>query len=228
MPHTISSLAEYAQLIYGNQSSSNTFSDASTGAYCAMYWNVVHNEQVFAMRGTDDVRDALVDIMRWPTPGHGPYKLHAGFMLQANSLMQYVANNIASGPTCRPIYMTGHSLGGALATIIASVLAPLHPTREVYAVTFGAPRVGNANYKRYCDSIPNLHIMRVTHTCDIIPRIPTFGYVHVGVAVQIKPVKFTLNPFSHHRMSTYRQSTQKFNQLVPGDPDRRTPVAPRL
>lgn len=72
---------------------------------------------------------------------------------------------------------TGHSLGGALASLLAMYLHEneIFPT-VVY--TFGKPRIGNKNYAK-CSSklIPTI---RVTHRKDIVPHIPfeMWGYHH--------------------------------------------------
>jgi hypothetical protein len=71
----------------------------------------------------------------------------------------------------RPLYFTGHSLGGALATL-ASTLPP-GPTATY---TFGAPRVGNA---AFAAALRNL--TRIVHADDIAPKYPLpLGYRHGG------------------------------------------------
>ncbi len=73
----------------------------------------------------------------------------------------------------RPLYFTGHSMGGCLATL-ASTLTP-GPTSTY---TFGAPRVGNL---RFSESLGNLY--RIVHADDIAPKYPLpLGYRHGGEA----------------------------------------------
>uniref|UniRef100_A0A7E4VPQ7 Lipase_3 domain-containing protein n=1 Tax=Panagrellus redivivus TaxID=6233 RepID=A0A7E4VPQ7_PANRE len=70
---------------------------------------------------------------------------------------------------------TGHSLGGALASLASSMFAYEHPTMakpdEVFLITFGQPRVGNILYAAAHDKIvPNS--WRLVHSHDIVPHLP--------------------------------------------------------
>lgn len=75
-----------------------------------------------------------------------------------------------------PLYITGHSLGGALATIATF---DLHTERLAACYTFGSPKVGDDDFDRSLNRVP---IYRVVNCTDIIPRLPfaIFGYKHVG------------------------------------------------
>jgi len=64
-----------------------------------------------------------------------------------------------------PIYITGHSLGGALAQIAAAVLG----SDQVGACyTYGSPRVGNS----YFDLWVKVPSYRVLNYADIVPQVP--------------------------------------------------------
>lgn len=71
----------------------------------------------------------------------------------------------------KPLYFTGHSMGGCIATL-ASTLPP--GPRATY--TFGAPRVGNRIFAR---ALKNLY--RIVHADDLATRYPLpLGYRHGG------------------------------------------------
>ncbi len=74
-----------------------------------------------------------------------------------------------------PLYITGHSLGGALASVATWSLA-----RDNLAAcyTFGSPRVGDAEF----DMATKPPVYRVVNASDIIARVPlmVMGYRHVG------------------------------------------------
>jgi len=108
-------------------------------------------------------------------------KVHEGFYNayedDAQTIRDAVASESASYPSYK-IVVTGHSLGGALATICATDLRLQGHT--VTAYTYGAPRIGN---EALSDFITNAGtIFRVTHLNDPVPRLPplVFDFVHVS------------------------------------------------
>ncbi|KAL6495980.1 Triacylglycerol lipase obl1 [Orobanche gracilis] len=84
--------------------------------------------------------------------------------------------------------VTGHSLGGALAILIPTVLV-LHEEEAVMqrllgVYTFGQPRIGNRQLRRYMESRLDSKYFRVVYCNDLVPRLPydneTFLYKHFG------------------------------------------------
>jgi predicted lipase len=66
-----------------------------------------------------------------------------------------------------PIYVTGHSLGGAIANLCAAWMFQDNPT----AYTFSAPRCGDQVFAaRFKQQIPNA--WRVFNTEDLVPTLP--------------------------------------------------------
>ncbi|CAI5452157.1 unnamed protein product [Caenorhabditis angaria] len=71
------------------------------------------------------------------------------------------------------VYVTGHSLGGALAALAAPriVSSGLRQRNQVKVTTFGEPRVGNLVFsKNYDQLLP--YSFRVVHSTDIVPHLP--------------------------------------------------------
>jgi Lipase (class 3) len=84
----------------------------------------------------------------------------------------------------RPLYITGHSLGGALAMLFAYRWSnPTIPIAGIY--TFGQPRVGDAKFRRRYDVLLGARTFRVVNEEDIVPRVPglLLGYRHAGQEV---------------------------------------------
>lgn len=81
----------------------------------------------------------------------------------------------------RPIMLTGHSLGGALATICSlDLILSLHlEKKDILVSTFGSPRVGNFYWAELYDKILPIH-WRFGLEKDLISTMPKIGYRHVG------------------------------------------------
>jgi hypothetical protein len=73
------------------------------------------------------------------------------------------------------ILITGHSLGAGLATLAAAALRERHPR----LITFGSPRVGDADFAR---SIAADSVARFVNCCDLVTRVPPekFDPGHIG------------------------------------------------
>ena len=74
-----------------------------------------------------------------------------------------------------PVFMTGHSLGGALAALTSCP----RPPAALY--TFGCPRVVDPKLARALDR-RNIPAFRVVNSTDIVPRVPSsiWGFRHFG------------------------------------------------
>jgi hypothetical protein len=83
------------------------------------------------------------------------------------------------------VRVTGHSLGGSIATIFALKLAMMGYNVEL--VTFGSPKVGNKYFSEITTKALEGRIARFKNPGDIIPDTPPnlFGYEHVGEAYEI-------------------------------------------
>jgi triacylglycerol lipase len=82
----------------------------------------------------------------------------------------------------KTIWITGHSLGGALAELCAAqaMFVSKIPVQGVY--TFGQPRVGNKDFANAVNEKLGSGIYRFVNDRDIVPRVPLFsmGFCHYG------------------------------------------------
>jgi len=106
-------------------------------------------------------------------------RIHAGFRLAYESVAQEIEANVLKLKGI-PLYITGHSLGAALATVATQRLEHNPWIREIIAAcyTFGSPRVGDSHYDIEFKS----PIYRVVNTTDVVTIIPllAMGYIHIG------------------------------------------------
>jgi triacylglycerol lipase len=80
----------------------------------------------------------------------------------------------------RPLFITGHSLGGALATLAAAQCVEERiPVNAMY--TFGQPMAGNSSFAEKFDRVFK-SAYRFVNNEDIVTRIPfeLFNFSHVG------------------------------------------------
>ena len=96
--------------------------------------------------------------------------VHKGFLEELGAVQdKVVAELLARGGRSRPVYVTGHSQGGAEAALATrALLAGGFPVVSTY--TFAAPRPGNFEFTK---SIPStLPIHRIEFGDDIVPHVP--------------------------------------------------------
>jgi len=152
-----------------------SFSAESTHAFAADDGAAV----VVAFRGTetgdlDDLKTDM-DILLEPWPGGG--RVHRGFREALDLVWDEIRDHLEHVSGEREIWFTGHSLGGALATLAARRWSP---TRGL--VTFGSPRVGDVAF-RAAHAVPT---WRVVNNNDAVSRLPPpVLYRHVGERVYV-------------------------------------------
>jgi hypothetical protein len=73
--------------------------------------------------------------------------------------------------------LTGHSLGGALATVMAAEWHDFMPASLI--ATFGQPAVGSGAFRMFFLQNYAKKFFRFVNDDDIVPRVPP-GYGHVG------------------------------------------------
>ena len=95
-----------------------------------------------------------------------------------------------------PLFVTGHSLGGAIATLTAYHAVSHHP--EIYLYTFGSPRVVNKLLSRKITDTLKGRSFRCVHGDDIVPRVPPLlNYTHVHELVYFDPAKGRVSAKRH-------------------------------
>jgi hypothetical protein len=78
------------------------------------------------------------------------------------------------------VIATGHSLGGALASLAAGELRKAGIVTDLY--TYGAPKIGLKALSEKLDSSAMGQTFRVTHKNDPVPKLPPalLGYRHIS------------------------------------------------
>lgn len=148
---------------------------------------------IIAFRGSSSIRDFITDAEFTRTQfsyrtGEDMAEIHTGFLRAFDSIIPPMSDVIKQLVLSdRPIFVTGHSLGGALA-----VLCALELNRRKFnvaqVITFGQPRVGNKAFAALYSAALGDRTFRVVHEEDIVARVPhlpqfTDPYRHAGTEV---------------------------------------------
>jgi len=129
-----------------------------------------------------------------PTSWGRGVRVHRGFYVTLRALYQDIRNHVRALANTRKVYLTGHSTGGALATLCGYRLQNVGSVNVEAVYSFGAPRIGNNGFAQsYAQLLGNRTYRWVNHldlgaqVPDIsAPPNPTAGivpiepYVHVG------------------------------------------------
>lgn len=172
---------------------------------CFLAWN--DRQAILAFRGTQmtNLGDWLTDLNVLPiTRDYGT--VHRGF-LTAFQVVQASLEDHLQRLEGIPLVVTGHSLGGALATIAAAEWRGRHSIRGVY--TFGQPAVGRSTFPQYMGLHYGSKFFRIVYRDDVVARVP-LTFAHVG-----KLFRFDRSGDVSHRMESVDSSTDDL--LVVGD-----------
>ncbi len=136
---------------------------------------------LLAFRGTQQIADWLTNVKRDLEPLTVPNrvdqtargKVHRGFqnawLSVAGEVVKYI--DLLERQRPRPLYITGHSLGGALAAMAtAHLLAKGKSVTALY--NFGQPRIGDAEFVDWFDDRFKKSYFRYVNRNDIVPRVP--------------------------------------------------------
>jgi hypothetical protein len=130
------------------------------------------NVTVVAFRGTDfnEVSDWLANLDRSATETpHG--EVHQGFYLAYQSMKSQVDAILQERDTTH-LWVTGHSLGGALALLCAYDLEEVEKRTVNGVITFGQPMVARRKFATYIDSMLAGRYARFVNRNDLVPKVP--------------------------------------------------------
>ena len=129
-----------------------------------------------AFAGTNEPRDWITNLDAAKIDGYADgSKIHKGFNNALSSVWTAIMPVLCSREWDN-IYIVGHSLGGALASLLASrLLGNKHTNKIINLITFGAPRCGDATWALVMDTVfpPGVCSTRFVRAGDIVPHVPS-------------------------------------------------------
>ncbi len=204
--------AELARLSYYRPEIVDLVADQIGLEYCQFferdgaqaYLLANQHDCIVVCRGTEpnEWNDIAADANAVAVVAETVGKVHCGFKNEVDDLWPRL--QIALKENQKPLWFTGHSLGGAMATICAGrcKLAEI-PSNPEGLFTYGSPRVGNARYINFV-KIPHF---RFVHNNDIVCRVPPawLGYRHCGSEIYFD---------ARGKMRNYRSWKRMYDRLL--------------
>ena len=146
--------------------------------------DTVTSQIIVSFRGSHSLRNWIANIAFAQTSCDlvSGCAVHTGFANAWSEVRTIVEGAVKAAQAANPgfkVVMTGHSLGGAVATIGGSYLRKAGYAVDIY--TYGSPRVGNGAFADFVSGQAGGEY-RVTHLNDAVPRLPPliFGYRHTS------------------------------------------------
>jgi len=143
------------------------------GTECMIAWNdavVIVSFRGTELKSMSAMHEIRMDIDTLPVAFGGGGKVHKGFLKGLEEIwagpegLEVFLEGLAEEKPSRALWITGHSLGGALATLC---FARTPQATGLYV--YGAPRVGDQDF---VDLIHDRPIWRVEHARDPVPMVP--------------------------------------------------------
>lgn len=136
-------------------------------------------------RGTENIQDWLINARLKMGPWLAGGNVHEGFRDALATVWERVQTALQEVANA-PLFLSGHSLGAALATLAASELRA-SGRLPVATYTYGSPYVGDAAFGTTLDL---QHLYRVVNDRDVVSTVPPpfpplLDYVHHGVLHKI-------------------------------------------
>lgn len=178
---------------------------------------------VIAFRGTssssDWASDALATQMEYPY-ARGAGKTHRGITQIYQTARDQIHTSLRGLNPAKTLYLTGHSLGGALAILCALDVSFHTSFRAPQLYTYGSPRVGSPAFVSAFSRRP-IGVQRISNLYDAVTYLPpptvriprinqTFEYRHVKPFVSLE--------FHNGRMSSNHVIGSYFTELSKRDP----------
>jgi hypothetical protein len=150
------------------------------GAQCYLLGN--KDIAVIVFRGTEPKQksDIWADLKTWKKKSQTKGSIHSGFMGETDKVWESV-NKFVRDNKDKDLYIAGHSLGGAMASVASSRLQQHAPLKMTY--TYGSPRVGNSSWRNY----QTWSHQRIQNNNDVVTQTPPMllGFRHHVPSVYI-------------------------------------------
>jgi hypothetical protein len=195
--------------------------------YSVGHTQFLHREyadhQIISYSGSKEWQDWAHDANIVKTPYKDMGWVHKGFSSAYDELLP-IQDKVLNKD--KPVVVTGHSLGGATATI-AAVDLKARGYKVHSLTTFGCPKVGGDSFHAAFDKA-DIPAFRYVNAWDVVPRVPKGDFEHVGQPfylstrgemlprqqsgweLAMKPWQLAQRRIDSHHMPNYIGNLQKY------------------
>ncbi|CAK88452.1 unnamed protein product (macronuclear) [Paramecium tetraurelia] len=173
----------YVSKSYPDLTNIEVFENLVSGTKGYIAYNKKESAIVVVFRGSSNIQNWIENISFGKTEYNKACKckVHTGFHDAFVSLKPKLDSLFPGYATKYPyaaIHVTGHSLGGAMATLYALELA--EAGRTVGLFTYGSPRVGDPDFYDWFTKYTKITHFRVVNQNDTVPHLPLYamGFYH--------------------------------------------------
>lgn len=190
---------------------------------------------IIALRGTQSIFEWVLDatIPQVDVPlgwfDHKKFeqaKIHLGFLILFLFLVEQILEAAKKFDSSLPCYITGHSLGAALATLAPVPVKLLTENDAVEMYNYASPRVGNPPFaEAYNMSVPGSY--RVVNLADLVAILPpteVFSWLYEHVGTEWSFLNESGNVSGNHALQGKNNYQAAVNQQIPTDAPRSYPV----
>lgn len=195
--------------------------------------SATHN--IIALRGTQSNFEWLIDVvipqvkvpLFWFKHDHfKAAKVHIGFLYFFVMLIEQIKNAAKQFDNELPCYVCGHSLGAALATLVAPAIKLITNNSNVLMYNYASPRVGDPTFVNAYNFLIS-ESYRVVNLSDLVPMIPPskigpWFYGHVKEEWSF--LNQSGNVAGNHALIGPHNYTEAVNNNIPTNAPRTYPV----
>jgi hypothetical protein len=207
----------FLQPIYGSDLGTDITPDAGDTVSYGYLALSPAGELVAVLRGTDTILEWIDDAQFYfvytPVPHtygfteEGFTAIYKSLRVARSTSSQTVISAIqgyVSAGTAKSVTIAGHSLGGALATLLTIDVARNTNQKSPVVYTYASPRVGDELFANdFNDHVPTRY--RIYNNTDVVPDLPLWPYTSVKTPFKLVSNSSQVNTditCSHH-LSTY-------------------------
>ncbi|MFF2089786.1 lipase family protein [Paenibacillus sp. NPDC058174] len=198
---------------------------------------ILESEQdiIIAFRGTSSTNDWISDVLasqiQFPYLAEEDCLTHYGFTEIYSSAREQIIACLGELSPDKTLYITGHSLGGALATLCAVDAAANTNHTAPNLFTYGSPRAGNPEFvKVFTAYVPSS--LRIANLFDIVTYAPPavyklplqekkYDYNHVPTLVSLSIQNGSIK--ANHMLGSYFAELSKLQPIFSAEMCMATP-----